>query len=153
MTELGFPIRTDSHATPESAFYSRLMTTRATEVRFPLRTVSGARAGGILLVLLILFALLWARAAESAANANGRDRWGPLTVGDRIGIKEVGSFYELQVAPRAAVGGAGYRLQQIAVTDGSTFLVLAPPEELRLATGLVKEIWIPASAVRSVQVR
>jgi hypothetical protein len=76
-----------------------------------------------------------------------------LTVGDRIGIKEVGSFYELQVAPRAAVGGAGYRLQQIAVTDGSTFLVLAPPEELRLAPGLVKEIWIPASAVRSVQVR
>jgi hypothetical protein len=128
------------------------MTTRATEVRFPLRTVSGARAGGILLVLLILFALLWARAAESAANANGRDRWGPFTVGDRIGIKEVGSFYELQVAPRAA-GGVGYRLQQIAVTEGTTFLVLTPPDELRLAPGLVKEIWIPASAVRSVQVR
>ena len=128
------------------------MTTRAPEVRFPLRAVSRANAGGILLGLLILFALLWARGADSTANPAGRDRWGPLTVGDRIGIKEVGSFYELQVAPRAG-GGIGYRLQQIAVTEGTTFLVLAPPDELRLAPGLVKEIWIPASAVRSVQVR
>jgi len=128
------------------------MTTRAPEVRFPLRAVSRANAGGILLGLLILFALLWARGADSTANPAGRDRWGPLTVGDRIGIKEVGAFYELLVAPRAA-GGVGYRLQQIAVTEGTTFLVLAPPDELRLAPGLVKEIWIPASAVRSVQVR
>ena len=128
------------------------MTNRAPEVRFPLRVVVGARAGGILLGLFILFALLWVRAADSTANPAGRDRWGPLTVGDRIGIKEVCAFYELLVAPRAA-GGVGYRLQQIAVTEGTTFLVLAPPDELRLAPGLVKEIWIPASAVRSVQVR
>jgi hypothetical protein len=39
------------------------------------------------------------------------------------------------------------------VTEGTTFLVLTPPDELRLAPGLVKEIWIPASAVRVVQVR
>ena len=152
MTGSGPPLQTGSRDTPESAFYSRPMTTRAPEVRFPLRAVSRANAGGILLVLVILFALLWARGADSTANPAGRDRWGPLTVGDRIGIKEVGSFYELQVAPRAA-GGIGYRLQQIAVTEGTTFLVLAPPDELRLAPGLVKEIWIPASAVRSVQVR
>ena len=152
MTESGSPLQTDSHDTPESAFYSLLMTNRPPEFQLPLRAVSGARAGGILLVLVILFALLWVRAADSTANAAGRDRWGPLTVGDRIGIKEVGSFYELQVVPRM-VGGVGYRLQQIAVTEGTTFLVLAPPDELQLAPGLVKEIWIPASAVRSVQVR
>lgn len=128
------------------------MTTRASEIRLMLRAVSGARTSGILLALIILFVLLWARAADSTTNATGRDRWGPVAVGDRIGIKEVGSFYELQVAPRVP-GSTGYRLQQIAVTEGTTFLVLAPPDELGLAHGLVKEIWILASAVRSVQIR
>ena len=80
---------------------------------------------------------------EASTPAGG---WGPLRVGDSVGIKDLGPCYELQVAP--SIPGTGYKLRSIERQQGTTFLVLTPPEFL-MAPGLVKEIWIPTTAVRS----
>jgi hypothetical protein len=105
-----------------------------------------------LLPVALGLALAWlAGTAGSAPAPAGPLRWGPLAVGDRAGLRETGPFYELTVAPGREA--TGYRLQRIVRSEESTLLVFTPPEGLPEAPGLVKEIWIPVTAIRSVQVR
>lgn len=105
-----------------------------------------------LLPVALGLALAWlAGTAGSAPAPAGPLRWGPLAVGDRAGLREAGPFYELTVAPGR--DATGYRLQRIVPSEESTLLVFTPPAVPAELPGLVKEIWIPVTAIRSVQVR
>jgi hypothetical protein len=100
---------------------------------------------------LFLAASFCLHAADPAAEAPDPARWGPLSVGDYVGLKEVGVFYDLLLFPEGQQASA-YRLRRIIRSEGSTFLVVSPPAEGLYPPALVKEIWIATGAVRSVRI-
>lgn len=101
---------------------------------------------GLITLGLVAQRMSHAQVAEIDPN-HVSEKWGPLKEGDRVGLKEVGPLYELQIATLNQ--GAGYLVKSIQHRQGTTFLVLTPPEASLMAPGLVKEIWIPTTAVRS----
>jgi hypothetical protein len=113
------------------------------------KTLSSLRG----LVLLCAALLLLQQLAPSLAAAEPEVviRWGPLRVGDKVGLKEVGPAYDLEVARE--VQTTGYTFRQVQRLEGTVFLIFTPPEAVQLAPGLVREVWIPATSIRAVRVR
>jgi len=120
-------------------------------LHFPPRSRGYQALFSLVTLLSVLVGWWFVQAADPAPEIPPPARWGPLQVGDRVGMVDIGPAYQLNLAP--AGQKSGYRLQRIVRSEGTTLLVLAPPEEVTLALGLVREIWIPTTAIRSVQVR
>jgi hypothetical protein len=80
--------------------------------------------------------------------------WGPLRVGDKVGLKETPPFFELQLHAADRTTGDGYEVVRIVREADQGFVVLAPPPDtLAITPGQVRELWIPWAMVRIIRVR